>query len=132
MSDSKFERGLEIRRKVLGRDYVDAALKRAEGDDFIGPLQEIVTEHGWAAVWDRPGLDFKTRSLLTIAALLALNRPHELGLHVKGALNNGCTDEQIREVIIHTGCYCGWPSAVDGFRIADPIIKEHRQKEAKS
>lgn len=124
MQDDLFETGIAIRRKVLGDDYVDKAFAAAEGDDFQGALQEIITRVGWGAVWGRPGLEHKTRSMLTLAMVLALNRPHEVAIHLRGALRNGCTREEIREVLIHTGCYCGWPAAVDGFLIAKRIFSE--------
>ena len=119
-----FDAGLEIRRAVLGADYVDNAINTA--DEFNRPLQELVTEFAWGAVWGRPGLSRKTRSLLNLAMLTALNRPHELELHVRGALTNGVTEEEMREVFLHTAIYCGMPAAIDSFRIARKVLAETR------
>jgi 4-carboxymuconolactone decarboxylase len=114
--------GLAVRRAVLGADYVDAAIGRA--DDFSGALQDFITEHAWGAVWTRPGLERKTRSMLNIAMLTALNRPHELTLHLRGALTNGVTREEIREILLQTAVYCGAPAAMDAFRIAQQVLAE--------
>jgi 4-carboxymuconolactone decarboxylase len=122
MKPDLFEQGLDTRRAVLGADYVDAAI--AGADDFNRPLQELVTAYCWGEVWNRPGLDRRTRSMLNLAMLTALNRPHELKLHVKGALNNGVTKEEIREVLMQTAIYCGVPAAVDSFRNAREVFKE--------
>ena len=122
MSKEVYEKGLSIRRDVLGADYVDNAIKSA--DDFNRPLQELVTEYCWGAVWGRPGLPKKTRSMLNLAMLTALNRPHELKLHIRGALKNGVTREEIMEVLLQTGIYCGVPAAVDAFRTARETFKE--------
>src|SRR5499433_4102794 len=111
-----YRKGLKIRRAVLGRKYVDASIKAA--DEFNRPLQELVTEYGWGAVWGRPGLSRKTRSLINLAMLTALNRPHEVRLHLRGALRNGCTKEEVMEVLLQTAIYCGVPAAIDSFRIA--------------
>src|SRR6266850_2028782 len=116
MDKEMFEKGLSIRRQVLGADYVDNALKTA--DDFNRPLQELVTQYCWGEIWSRPGLDKKTRSLLNLAMISALNRPHEIKVHVKGALTNGVTKEEIREVFLQVAIYCGMPAGVDSFRIA--------------
>src|SRR5258708_18346458 len=118
-----FDNGLEIRRAVLGTEYVNAAINNA--DEFNRPLQELVTEYCWGTVWARPGLERKTRSLLNLAMLTALNRPHELELHVRGALNNGVTQEEIREVFMQAAIYCGVPSAMDSFRIGKQILIAH-------
>lgn len=120
--------GLEVRRAVLGADYVDAAIGRA--DDFTGPLQDYITEHAWGAVWTRPGLERKTRSMLNIAMLTALNRPHELKLHLRGALTNGVTREEIREILLQCAVYCGAPAAVDAFRTAQQVLAEAASAEA--
>jgi 4-carboxymuconolactone decarboxylase len=117
-----YEKGLAIRREVLGADYVDSAIRNA--DDFNRPLQEMVTEYCWGAVWGRPGLPKKTRSMLNLAMLTALNRPHELKLHIKGALKNGVSRDEIMEVLLQTGIYCGVPAAVDAFRTAREAFKE--------
>jgi 4-carboxymuconolactone decarboxylase len=122
MNPDLFQQGLQTRREVLGAEYVDAAI--ANADDFNRPLQELVTEYCWGDVWNRPGLDRRTRSMLNLAMLTALNRPHELKLHVKGALNNGVTKDEIREVLMQTAIYCGVPAAVDSFRNAREVFKD--------
>src|SRR5262245_40083108 len=113
---ARFQKGLAMRRAVLGDNYVDSSLARA--NDFNAALQVIATEWAWNEVWTRPGLDRKTRSMLNIAMLAALGRAHELGLHVRGAVNNGVTQDEIKEVLIQVGGYCGVPAAVEGFRVA--------------
>lgn len=117
-----FETGRAIRSEVLGADYVDRALQTA--DDFNRPLQELITEYAWGAVWGRPGLPRKTRSLINLAMLTALNRPRELELHVRGALTNGVTQDEIREVLLQTAIYCGVPAAIESFRIARTVFDE--------
>jgi 4-carboxymuconolactone decarboxylase len=117
-----FDKGLAIRRAVLGSEYVDKSI--AAADDFTRPLQEIVTQYCWGEVWGRPNLDRKTRSFLNLAMLSALNRPHEVKLHVRGALNNGVTKEEIREIFLQVAIYCGVPAAMDSFRIAKEVFKE--------
>jgi 4-carboxymuconolactone decarboxylase len=124
LSAGRFDVGLATRREVLGTEYVDAALERAT--PFARPLQELVTEYCWGAVWSRPGLERKTRSLLNLAMLTALNRPHELGVHVRGALRNGCTEDEIQEVLLQAAVYCGLPAALDAFRVAEKAIEEAR------
>jgi 4-carboxymuconolactone decarboxylase len=122
MNQSLYDQGLKTRREVLGAEYVDAAI--ASADDFNRPLQELVTQYCWGDVWNRPGLDRRTRSLLNLAMLTALNRPHELKQHVKGALRNGVTQDEIREVFLHTAIYCGVPAAIDSFRSAREVFKD--------
>ena len=122
MNRSLFEQGLKTRREVLGAEHVDAAIQSA--DDFNRPMQELVTEYCWGEVWNRPGLDRRTRSLLNLALLTALNRPHELKLHVKGAIRNGVTKDEIREVFLHTAIYCGVPAAIDSFRNAREVFND--------
>ena len=122
MNKELFEKGLEIRRAVLGADFVDNAIKGA--DDFSRPLQELVTEYCWGEVWGRPGLDRKTRSMLNLAMLAALNRPHEIKLHVRGALTNGVTKDEIKEIFLQVAIYCGVPAGVDSFRTAREVFKE--------
>ncbi len=122
MPNKTYEKGLKNRREVLGAEYVDNAI--ASADDFSRPLQELVTEYCWGAVWDRPGLDRKTRSIINLAMLTALNRPHELKLHVKGALNNGLSKAEIGEVLLQTAVYCGVPAAVDSFRSAREVFAQ--------
>ena len=119
----RYEAGLQTRREVLGSEYVDRAL--ANADDFTRPFQEFVTIQAWDAVWNRPGLDRKTRSIINLAVLTALGRSQELALHTRGALNNGVTPEEIREVFIQLAGYAGFPAAVEAFRTAQPIIAEH-------
>jgi 4-carboxymuconolactone decarboxylase len=116
----RFDDGLAVRREVLGADYVDRAM--AGADELTRPLQELVTEYCWGAIWTRPGLPRKTRSLVNLAMLTALNRPHELKLHVRGALRNGCTRDEIREVLLQAAIYCGVPAAIDGFRVAREVL----------
>jgi 4-carboxymuconolactone decarboxylase len=117
-----FEKGLKIRREVLGAEYVDKALSTA--DDFNRPLQELVTTYCWGECWGRPGLDRKTRSMLNLAMISILNRPNELRTHVKGALTNGVTREEIREIFLQVAIYAGMPAAVDSFRIAGEAFAE--------
>ena len=126
MANELFEKGLQVRREVLGAEHVEASLSQA--DDFSRPLQELVTEYCWGNVWSRPGLDRKTRSLLNLAMLTALNRPHEVKLHVRGALNNGCSKNDIMEVLLQTAIYCGVPAAMDSLRGAKEIFHEVESK----
>jgi len=113
---------MAVRRSVLGARYVDESMRAA--DDFTLPLQELVTEYCWGSVWTRPGLPRKTRSLLNLAMLTALNRPHEVRLHVRGALRNGCSRDEIRETLLQAAIYCGVPAAIDSFRIAREVLAE--------
>lgn len=122
MDKATYEKGLAIRSAVLGKDYVENSIRNA--DDFNRPLQELVTEYCWGAVWGREGLDRRTRSFLNLAMISALNRPHELEMHVKGALNNGLTRAEICEVFLQVGIYCGVPAAVDSFRTARKVFAE--------
>lgn len=121
-TNEQYETGLRIRREVLGAEYVDKSISMA--DDFNRPLQELVTQYCWGAVWSRPGLNRRTRSLINLAMLTALNRPHEVKLHLKGALNNGCSREEIMEVLLQTAIYCGVPAAIDSFRLAREVFNE--------
>jgi 4-carboxymuconolactone decarboxylase len=118
--DQQYENGLQVREEVMGKPFVDDALSHAT--DFTMPLQEFITRNAWGTVWCRTGLDMKTRSLVTVAMLTALGRTCELKGHVRGALNNGATAEEIREVLLHAAIYCGVPLAADGFRAAAEII----------
>ncbi len=122
MNDELFERGLEVRKSVLGAEYVEKSL--ANADEFTKPLQRLVTEYCWGAVWGREELPKKIRSLINIALLSTLNRPNELKIHVKGAIRNGCTKEEIREVLLQVGIYSGVPAAVDSFRLAKEALAE--------
>ena len=123
-----FDRGLQIRKDVLGAEFVENALRTA--DDFNRPMQELTTEYCWGAVWGRDGLQRKTRSLLNLAMISALNRPHELKLHIHGALKNGVTREEIREVFLQVAIYCGVPAGIDSFRIAREVFAEVDQQKA--
>jgi 4-carboxymuconolactone decarboxylase len=122
MTNEIFDRGLRIRKDVLGADYVDNAMRNA--DEFNMPMQELTTEYCWGYVWGREGLSRKTRSMLNLAMISALNRPHELKIHVKGALKNGVTKAEIREVLLQVAIYCGVPAGVDSFRIARDAFNE--------
>jgi 4-carboxymuconolactone decarboxylase len=122
MDKATYDKGLEIRKAVLGKEYVENAINSA--DDFNRPMQELVTEYCWGAVWGRPGLERKTRSFLNLAMLSALNRPHEIETHVRGALNNGVSREEICEVFLQVAIYCGVPAAIDSFRIARRVFDE--------
>jgi len=122
MDKKTFDTGLEIRAAVLGKSHVEKSMRGA--DDFNQPFQELVTEYCWGAVWGRDGLSRKTRSLLNLAMLGALNRPHELNMHVKGALRNGVTKDEIREVFMQLAIYAGVPAGVEAFRIAREAFAE--------
>ena len=122
MSKDVYDRGLEIRKSVIGKEFVDKAF--ATADDFNRPLQDLITEYCWGAVWGRPGISKQTRSMLNLAMLSALNRPQELKTHVKGALTNGVTKDEIRELLMQVAIYCGVPAAVDSFRIAREAFTE--------
>ena len=117
-----FEAGLKVRREVLGADYVDKSI--ANANDFMMAFQHITTEWCWGYGWDRPGLDRKTRSLLNLAMLTALNRAPEIKLHVKGALNNGVSVDEIKEVLLHATIYCGIPAGLDAFKAANEVLVE--------
>ncbi len=119
---TKFETGLQTRREVLGAEHVDRSL--AQASEFARPMQELVTEYCWGAVWSRPGLDRRTRSLLNIVMLTALGRSHELALHVRGALTNGATPEEIQEALLQAAIYCGVPAAMDAQRTAEAVLSE--------
>jgi 4-carboxymuconolactone decarboxylase len=130
MNDELFERGLEIRKSVLGAEFVEKSL--AAADDFNMPMQRLTTEYCWGAVWGREeGLPKKTRSMLNLAMLSALNRPHELKMHIGGALRNGLTKAEIREVLLQVAIYCGIPAGVDAFRVAKEAIAEFEKNEKK-
>jgi 4-carboxymuconolactone decarboxylase len=117
-----YDIGLKIRKAVLGADYVDKAL--ATADEFNMPMQQLTTEYCWGAVWGRETLPLKIRSMLNLAMISALNRPHELKVHVKGALRNGLSKDEIREVFLQVAIYCGVPAGVDSFRIAREAFAE--------
>jgi 4-carboxymuconolactone decarboxylase len=129
MNDELFNRGLEIRKSVLGKEYVEKSI--AAADDFNMPLQRLVTEYCWGAVWGREELPKKTRSMLNLAMLSVLNRPHELKIHVQGALRNGLTKTEIREVLLQVAIYAGVPAAVDSFRVAREAMGEYEKNAGK-
>jgi 4-carboxymuconolactone decarboxylase len=122
VSDDAYERGMKTRREVLGDAHVD----RATGDatPFTADFQEFITRYAWGEIWSRPGLDRRTRSCITLAALVALGREHELPLHVRAALRNGLTTDEIKEVILHTAVYAGVPAANSAFAIARQVLEE--------
>lgn len=124
MTDSN-NNGVNMRRQVMGDAFVDRALNNAT--DFTQPLQDFVNEHAWGSVWNREGLPLKTRSLITLAALTALKCPQELKGHVRGALNNGCTVEEIREALLHCAVYAGVPAAIEAFRAAQEVIDTYQK-----
>ena len=126
MDQKTFDKGLEVRQSVLGKEYVENSLRSA--DDFNRPFQELVTEYCWGAVWGREELPRKIRSMLNLAMIGILNRPHELRLHIRGALRNGVTKEEIREVFMQLAIYAGVPAAVDSFRIAREVFAEDAKK----
>ncbi len=115
-----FDRGLATRKQVMGEDFVARAF--AGMTDFSAPIQEHITRAAWGDVWQRPGLDLKTRSLITVALLTALGKQHELKGHVRGALNNGATPAELQEVLLHAAVYCGVPTAVEAFRSAAEVV----------
>jgi 4-carboxymuconolactone decarboxylase len=126
MSKELYDKGLAVRKDVLGSDYVERQLKTV--DDFNGPLQEMVTEYCWGWLWTRPQIPRKTRSLLNLAILSALNRPAEFKTHVKGALKNGCSKDEIREVLLQVAVYCGVPAGVEAFRLAREVFSEGEKR----
>jgi 4-carboxymuconolactone decarboxylase len=120
MNDPIYDKGLATRTAVLGADYVQGAMQRAT--DFTRPLQELVIRNAWGNTWQRVGIDLKTRSIVTVSMLVALGRMHELKIHVRGALNNGVTKEELQEIFMHASVYCGFPAAVDAFRAASEVV----------
>ena len=127
MNQELFDQGLATRRAVLGDAYVEKSL--ASADDFSMPMQEFVTQFCWGDVWNRPGLERSQRSLINLAMISALNRPHELKVHVRGAINNGVTREQIQEVFLQVAVYCGAPAALESFRLAREVFTEMEGEE---
>jgi 4-carboxymuconolactone decarboxylase len=114
--------GIAVRKKVMGEEYVNQSI--ANADDFMRPLQQYLAEHAWGAVWVREGLSLKTRSMLNLAMLAAINRPHELKLHIQGAINNGVSKDEMCEIFLQCGVYCGAPAALEAFKIAQQVFKE--------
>lgn len=125
MSEERYQTGLSIRREVLGDEYVDRALQNA--DDFNSDFQRFVTEYCWGAVWGREGLSRKQRSLNNLCLLAALNRPHEFEIHFRGALRNGCSEDELRETLLQIAVYAGVPAGVDAFRIGRRVLNEERE-----
>jgi len=119
--DPAFQQGLATRTQVMGESFVDRAFTNAT--DYTLPMQEFITANAWGNVWQRPGLDLKTRSLVTVAMLTALGKQTELKGHVRGALNNGATPEEIREIMLHATVYCGFPAAIEAFRSATEVVE---------
>ena len=130
MASERYEKGMKIRREVLGDDYVDSAV--ASTDDFNREFQQMVTENAWGAIWARPGLSKKQRSLLNLGMLAALNRPEEFELHFRGALKNGCTLDELKETLLQISVYCGMPAGVASFRIARKVLAERKSSERAS
>lgn len=124
--DQQYQDGLRMRKQVMGEDFVDKAF--ANATEFTMPLQDFVTRNAWGTVWCRDGLDLKTRSLITVSMLTALGRAHELKGHLRGALNNGATPEELREVLLHAAVYCGAPLAVEAFRVAQEVVADAAAK----
>jgi 4-carboxymuconolactone decarboxylase len=122
MDKATFDKGVATRTAVLGKEYVERSMK--DPDPFMKPLTELVTEYCWGAVWGNDQLPRKTRSMLNLAMLSVLNRPHELKIHIKGALRNGCSKEEIQQVLLQVAIYAGVPAAVDSFRVARESLKE--------
>jgi 4-carboxymuconolactone decarboxylase len=121
LDDTAFQAGIATRTQVMGSEFVDRAFGNAT--DYTMPMQEFITRNAWGNVWQRPGLDLKTRSLITVAMLTALGKQHELKGHVRGALNNGVTPEELREVMLHATVYCGFPTAIDAFRSVTEVVE---------
>ena len=124
MADERFDKGLQIRREVLGPEHVDRQFEAARKDPFMWPAQQLVTENAWGSVWARPELARRDRSLVTLAMLAVLNRPHELRVHLRGAVRNGLKAEEIREVFLHGSVYAGFPAALDGLRVVAEVLRE--------
>lgn len=118
-----FNNGLQVRYEVAGKEYVDRSLANGSSE-FAQPMQQLVTEACWGSVWSRPGLERKHRSLLNIAMLCALNRSAELAVHVRGAVNNGASDVEIRETLLQASIYCGMPAGIEGFKVAEKVIRD--------
>jgi 4-carboxymuconolactone decarboxylase len=119
---ASFEEGMEARKQVLGDRHVERSMSRVS--EFSEPVQRLVTEHCWGDIWTRDGLDRRTRSLLNLGMLTAMNRMHEFAVHVRGAVRNGCTEQEIQEVLLQTAVYCGAPAALESFRVAESVLEE--------
>jgi 4-carboxymuconolactone decarboxylase len=127
MSDPTYDRGMEVRRAVLGDAHVDRAIERT--DDFTADFQDLITRYAWGEIWSRPGLDRRTRSAITLTALVALNKPEELAMHVRAALRNGLTPDEIKEVLLQSAVYCGVPAANSAFAIAQEVLNEQGSRQ---
>jgi 4-carboxymuconolactone decarboxylase len=123
MNDAAYDRGMRVRREVLGDEHVDAAVDRTTG--FTADFQDLITRYAWGEIWTRPGLDRRTRSCITLTVLVALGRFEELEMHVRAALRNGLTAEEIKEVLLHSAIYCGVPAANTAFAVAQRALAEH-------
>ncbi|WP_186016663.1 carboxymuconolactone decarboxylase family protein [Burkholderia gladioli] len=121
----QFAKGLAVRREVLGAAYIDKSVNEVE--DFMKPIQKITTEWCWGEIWTRDGLERRVRSMINLAMLTALNRPHEIALHVRGALNNGVTVDEIQEVLLQACIYCGVPAALDAFKVAADVVRQYHR-----
>jgi 4-carboxymuconolactone decarboxylase len=128
MNDPVHERGMQVRREVLGDDHVDAAVERTT--EFTADFQDLITRYAWGEIWTRPGLDRRTRSCITLTALVALGRLEELEMHVRAALRNGLTADEIKEVLLHSAIYCGVPAANAAFAVAQRVLAEHDEPPA--
>lgn len=124
---ASYQQGLAMRREVLGDGHVERSLSQVS--EFSDPVQRLVTEHCWGDIWTRQGLDRKTRSLLNLAMLTAMNRMHEFAVHVRGAVRNGCTEQEIQECLLQTSVYCGAPAALESFRVAESALTEMAESE---
>ena len=124
MSDPTHDRGMEVRRAVLGDAHVDRAVERT--NDFTADFQDLITRYAWGEIWSRPGLDRRMRSAITLTALVALNRPEELAMHLRAALRNGLTPDEIKEILLQSAIYCGVPAANSAFAIAQEVLEEPR------
>ena len=129
MTSERFKKGLKVRKEVLGADHVERSL--ANANEFTMAFQKLATEYCWDGIWNRPGLSRKQRSLINLAMLSALNRMHEVGLHVRGALNNGCTVKEIQEVMLQICVYCGIPAGLEAFTVARKVIDEYHDNRSR-
>lgn len=125
--DQLWQQGLQIRKEVLGAEHVERSM--AGVSEFARPVQDLVTRYCWGEVWNRPGLERRTRSLLNLVMLTALNRSHELAVHVRGAITNGCTEEEIQEALLQAAVYCGVPASLESFRVAERVLSELREQD---
>ncbi len=123
-ADSRFEAGLELRKRIVGEEYVERSF--ANADEFTEEFQQYVTANCWGTVWTRDGIDHKTRSLVTVAALASMGKSSELQSHARGALRNGATPEELKEVLLHLAVYAGVPTALEAFRVVQPVVRDYR------